>query len=92
MTKKTQVGREQGRTLGKTTINLKLIARLRWAGNKVMTRIVGGTQMRGGDTESQDMGNQTEAKKIYIKDQHMKHKPRTMAVPLSMGWLPDVPK
>ena len=22
----------------------------------------------------------------------MKHKPRTMAVPLSMGWLPDVPK
>ena len=61
MTNKTQVGREQGRTLDKTTINLKLITRLRWAGNKVMMRIVGGTQVRRGDTESQDRGNQTEA-------------------------------
>ena len=58
MTIKTQVGREQGRTLGKT---LKLITRLRWAGNNVMTRIVGRTQVRGGDTGSQDKGNQTEA-------------------------------
>ena len=61
MNNKTQVGREQGRTLDMTTINLKLIARLRWAGNKVMTRIVDGTQVRGGETESQDKGNQTEA-------------------------------
>ena len=57
MTKKTQVGREQGRTLGKTTINLKLITRLRMAGSKVIMRTVGGTQVRGGDTESQDKPN-----------------------------------
>ena len=61
MTNKTQVGREQGRTMDKTTINLKLITKFRRAGNKVMTRIVDGTQVRGGETESQDKGNQTEA-------------------------------
>ena len=60
MANKTQVGREEGRTLDKTTINLKLITRVRWAGNKVMTRIVGGTQVRGGDKESKEKGNQTE--------------------------------
>ena len=61
MNNKTQVGREQGRTLDMTTINLKLITRLRWAGNKVTTWIVAGTQVRSGDTESHDKGNQTEA-------------------------------
>ena len=61
MTNKTPESREQGRTWEKTIINLKPITRLRWAGNKVMTRIVRRTQVRGGDTESQAKGNQTEA-------------------------------